>query len=227
MAEDLVGMKARIALEIRRDDLTTEIAAAITTAISQYQKERFRFSDITPLAPPTFATVADRNVYDAADNANIGSMFYIEAINVLIGTTLEMMQRETPEDILLLNQEGASESGQPESWAYQGNSIIIYPTPNQAYTLYLVGHILIAAPLADDTAGNKWMTYANGELLIRSRAKFELATHVTRNEKMAVAMSPDPPAPGSPMGATYRAFCALKGEGNRIVARGRVRSMQF
>lgn len=225
MANDLAAMVARITRELRRDDLDVEIREAITTAITAYQSERFRFSDISPLAPPDFNTVANRNVYTSADNANIGSIFYIEYFNVLIGTTLQKVERQTPEEITLMNQSGNIQLGQPEAFCYQGNSIVLYPTPNQAYQMTVAGHILVAAPAADDTAGNKWMT--DGELLIRSRAKFEIATHVTRNEKMAAAMAPDPPGGGTIMGATYRAFCVLKGDANRALSRGRVKSMQW
>lgn len=40
----LTVMKARIATELRRDDLTTEIAAAISSAISAYKYDRFNFN---------------------------------------------------------------------------------------------------------------------------------------------------------------------------------------
>jgi hypothetical protein len=65
----------------------------------------------------------------------------------------------------------------------------------------------------------------DGEQLIRSRVKFEIATHVTRNVKMAAMMSPDPET--RPIGATYRAWRALKGEANRLASRGRVEPMQW
>lgn len=44
MADTLTDMKSRIASELRRDDLTSDIADAITSAINVYKYERFSFN---------------------------------------------------------------------------------------------------------------------------------------------------------------------------------------
>lgn len=222
----LGDMKTRIARELRRDDLTTDIAAAITTAISEYQKERFRFSDIDATTPPTFATVNGQTVYGFAASPFISQSFYVDYLLVEIGGTLEEIDRRTPIDIRLLNQTNGSQMGQPQAWAYEGNSILLYPTPNQAYTLTIGAHRLVPEPANDVEAGNVWMNEA--ELLIRSRAKYEIATHRTLNAELALAMSPNEPAPGVTTGhATYWAYKSLKGASNRMVGRGRVKPMWF
>lgn len=231
MANDLAAMVARIAAEIARPDLAgvapiagspnaNAIRNAITTAISEYQKQRFRFSDINPGVPTTFVTVAGRSVYSISDNPNIASVYFIDYLNIVLGNTLQELGRVTPEE-QHLNIQLFNQSGFPSSYAYEGNSLILYPVPDQVYTLYLGGHILVAAPAADTEAGNPWMTTA--ELLIRSRAKYEIATHVTRNPTMAAAMSPDP----NENGQAYRAWKSLKAEGNKITGRSKVRAMQF
>lgn len=231
MANDLTAMVARIAAETARPDLAlaaptagnpngAAIRNAITTAITEYQKQRFRFSDINPGVPTTFNTVASQSVYSISDNANIASIFYIEYLNLALGNTIQQLQRVTPEtqhlNIQLFNQKGF-----PSSYAYEGNSVILYPVPDIIYTLYLGGHILVAAPASDSEVGNKWMTDA--ELLIRSRAKYEIAVHVTRNPSMAAAMSPD----AGENGQAYRAFKSLKSEGNKATGRGKIKSMNF
>lgn len=224
-------MKERIASELARPDITStdaRIAAAINTAIDVYQKDRFRFSDmLDPSAPPSFNTVALQTVYGSATSAFISESYAIDYLNVMIGSTLEKLPQKTPEEVRLLLQESSSDQGQPECWAYEGNSIIIYPAPNQVYTFYMGVHRKVAAPASDAETGNPWMV--DGELLIRSRAKFELALHVTRNEKMQEAMSPIPPPPGySGSGhASYYAFQQLKGVANRVTGRGRMRPMPF
>lgn len=223
-------MKARIATEIARPDITSSdarIAAAINTAIAEYQKERFAFSDMAdPSAPPSFNTVANQTVYGSAASAFINESFHIDYLNVLIGTTLEMLPRRTPEEVRLLLQSGNVQQGQPECWAFEGQSILIYPSPNQAYTIYMGVHRRVAAPASDVEASNPWMNDA--ELLIRCRSKYELALHVTRNKQMQDDMSPLPPPPGVKTGhATYYAFQSLKGAGNRVTGRGRVRPMPF
>lgn len=196
------------------------IRNAITTAISEYQKERFRFSDINPGVPTSFVTVPGQSVYTVAANAQIASMYFIEYINIVIGATLQELGRVTPER-QHLNIQTNNQNGFPSSFAYEGNSLILYPVPDIVYTLYIGGHLFVAAPATDAETGNPWMTTA--ELLIRCRAKYELSLHVTRNYDMAGKMSPDP----QENGATYRAWKSLKGSGNKITGTGKIRPMRF
>lgn len=227
MPETLAGMIARVGAELRRPDLIAggQVATAINDAIKIYQKERFRFSDAGPSVPPSWNTVAGQWIYGAADNANIPTWFYVEALNVTIGNTTEQLSHYRPEEIYLLNETG-TQSGQPECWAYDGNSVILYPIPSAAWLITMVGHKLVPAPATPDEANNPWMTVA--EQLIRSRAKYEIATHITRNPEMAQDMSPD--ADGNRQGragSTYRAWRSLKGETNKVKGRGRVVAMRF
>lgn len=222
---NLAVMKARIASELARSNLTDQIAAAITTAITEYQKERFRFSDAIPSAPPTFNTVAHQYIYTSADNANISTLYNFDYVHVDIGNTIEYLERWTPAELKMYIQQNTME-GQPSWYAYEGNQLLLAPIPTQAYLITLGIFRNVAAPASDIETDNPWMTV--GELLIRSRAKFEIATHVTRNPAMVTAMSPDPPSQnGGTSGATWRAYRSLKGEANRATGRGRIRPMQF
>ena len=224
MANDLATMKSRIASEIARSDLTTQIASAINDAILIYQKERFRFSESTPSAPKTFVTVANQYIYTSSDLGVIGTLEKIDYVLVNIGSTRVKLLRQPPENIKIYNQLGTM-SGQPMWYGYEGNQLIIGPVPSIAYTIEVCGFFIVAAPVNDSEANNPWMIDA--ERLIRARAKFELATHVTRNPTMAAAMSPDAPAPGEKPGAAYREWRDLKGEANRLTRTGRVQPMQF
>ena len=227
MAGTLQDMITRVGAELRRPDLVAsgQVATAINDAIKIYQKERFRFSDAGPSTPPTFNTVAGQWIYASADNANIPTWFYVEDLNVTIGNTTVELSHYRPEEIYLLNQNG-TQSGQPECWAYDGNSVILYPIPSAAWMITMVGHVLVPAPATTVETNNPWMTVA--EQLIRSRAKYEIALHVTRNPEMAQDMSPD--ADGGRQGkagATYRAWRSLKGETNKVKGRGRIVAMRF
>ncbi len=213
----LGAMKARIALEIARTNLSGPIADAINDAIAIYQKQRFRFSETTPLSPPTFNTVATRDIYTSADNANIGTMFFIDYIDMQLSGQVYTLERADPNDLITYNQTGTSQ-GFPSFFAIQGNQLILSPVPDKAYPITLAGHIVVPAPPDDTTTGNPWMN--DGERLIRSRAKYEIAVNVTRNADMAAAMSPD-------NGATYRAWRELKGEANLFLSRGQMRPTQF
>jgi hypothetical protein len=228
---NLQDMITRIATEIRRPllatpaDMTSPIAKAILDAIAIYQKDRFRISDIDPSVPPSFNTAQGKFVYTVSDNANIATIYAIDALNVYVGSTAEPMTKRTPEEIYLLNQQN-QQSGQPTDYAYVGNKIILYPIPSGVWPIFLIGHVQIAAPASLTEANNPWMNWA--EQLIRCHAKYEIATHVTRNPTMASAMSPDPDGgPNGKPGETWRAWRRLKNETNKITGRGRVRAMQW
>lgn len=224
MADDLTAMLDRIADELARSDLTSQIRLAVTDAIKVYQKERFRFSDITPSAPPTFNTVAGRYIYTSADNANIGSTLKIDNVNAVVGASLQPLVPDTPENIVLFN-EASNNLGWPSRYSYEGNQLLLSPIPDTAYLIKLRLFMFVPAPASDGEAANPWMTDA--ELLIRSRAKYEIAVHVTRNASMAAAMSPDEPSGGQQPGASYRAWQMLKRETNRVTGNRRIRAMQF
>lgn len=223
----LAVMKQRIARDLARPDFTSssqDIADAITTAITQYQNTRFRFSDTIPNDPPTFNTVAGRYIYTSADNANISTLMKIDYVLIQIGNIQQGLSRTSAEAVKLYNQTTTMQ-GQPSSYAYEGNQLLLAAIPSQVWTITLGLFRNILAPANDAEADNPWMTDA--ELLIRSRAKYEIAVHRTRNPIMAAAMSPDKPAIGQPTGATYAAWSTLKAEANRTHSVGRVRPMRM
>lgn len=223
----LEDMITRIAAEIRRPLLASNgtIEAAIRTAIAVYQKDRFRISDIDPSVPTTFNTVVGQWVYSISDNENIGTIFRIEYLNVYIGSTAQKMTVRTPEEIHLLNQQN-QQSGQPTDFAYEGNKIIIYPIPSGIWQIFIGGHLLVPAPTESAEPNNPWMNW--GEQLIRCHAKYEIATHITRNPTMASAMSPDADGgPNGKPGETWRAWRRMKNETNKIKSTRGIRAMRF
>lgn len=221
----LALLKARIASELARSDLTTQIADAINDAIAYYQTEMFRFSSTNPITPTTFNTVNGEYRYGPGTIPFLSSLMHVAFLNVTIGATLQEVQRVTPEEVYLAQQIGTT-GGQPETWALEGETLIFYPTPNQAYPITLVsGNLAYPAPASDGETGNRWML--DGEPLIRSYAKYQIATHVTRNTALARAMSPDPHEDGLPDGEAYRAFKKMKGEANRLMGTGRIRPMRW
>lgn len=217
------AMVAQIVFELgRRTDLqATVVPKAINDAISIYQKDRFRFNENQPLTPFLLNTVANKYIYTAADDARIAQLYKIDYINYLLGSTNNWMGRDVPEAVYLATIAGTS-SGPPSFWAYDGDSIAIYPQPNQVYQLTIGGYWAYPGPtdLVGDIT-NPWMNAA--ERLIRSRAKYEIALHVTRNKDMQAAMSPVVDSGG----ASDVYYKELKSEANKIRGTSRVRAMKF
>lgn len=235
MAGTQADMKARIASELVRSDLTADIANAITDAIAYYQNDRFRFMEPSIGIEPTFQTVASQMTYDKTTplsgtvypflNATIGNLFAIDYLTYILAGIVFTIERNDALSVKIGNQNFLLQ-GQPQEFCYVGNALTVYPVPNTAYPVSIMGQLFVGAPANDTEAGNPWMTDA--EPLIRSYAKYIIAKHKTRNAAMMQAMSPDPPSEnGGVVGEAYRHWQNLKSVNNRIISRGRVKPMQF
>jgi hypothetical protein len=89
------------------------------------------------------------------------------------------------------------------------------------FPITIGGYMQVDGPTSGSDTTNVWMNTA--ERLIRSRAKYEIALHYTRNKYLITAMSPD----AGSGGASERYYNELKGEANKIRGTSRVRPMAF
>jgi hypothetical protein len=205
----LAVMKARIVREIRRSNIDTDIAAAITTAIEQYQSERWYFNETRDF---TFATVANQEVYDSDDDADLANIIKFDHVNWVQSANAFPLDPISPERIEYLNAAGTF-TGDPQGYCWYGEQFRIYPIPSAVYTIRISCVKKVAAPASDGEASNRWMTDA--ELLIRCRAKYELYTHVLLNAEASAYF--DPERDGSP---THSAYTTLKLRTNRQTQQG-------
>lgn len=204
-------MKDKIADQINRTDLTTQIAECISDAIKFYQPHRFIFSEGRDT---TLSTVANQEFYTSTDDPLIGTLYAFDYITITIGTAKFDLPRYQPEDIEVLTQSG-TQMGQPQCYSYYNYQLRLYPVPNTVYPLTIAAHQLIAAPAADTTTGNNWMTDA--EKLIRCRARYELALNYTFDEKEMQFMT----------AAVTEAYDELKARTNQLAGTGEVRPTRF
>lgn len=211
MANSQGTMKTRIADELARSDLTSQIALAITDAIGFYQNERFAFNESRDI---TFTTVAGQEFYGAAANAAIPNMFSFDYLILYLGSIPWPVRRRTPFEVELLNNNGLV-TGQPYNYAWYNKQIRLGPVPSDVFTMRVAGRITFAAPSDDNDTSNPWMNDA--EKLIRSRAKYELALNVIRDADLAQIQAAQ----------TQEAFDQLKGLANRLTATGNIAPTQF
>lgn len=204
-------MKARIADELARGDLTSQIAYAITDAIERYQSERMWFNESRDV---TFSTVASQEYYTSSDHELIPNIYTIDYVVMTVGGSVHSLTRSIPEQIEALSDNGA-QTGEPSSYAYFQKKIRLYPVPDQVYTVRVAGHVKVAAPASDDEADNVWMTDA--ERLIRARAKYNIALDVMRDQGIAQSQA----------AAVNEAFEQLKGRTNRQVGTGIISATCF
>jgi hypothetical protein len=178
-------LKARIADDLARSDLTSQIANEINSAITFYQEERFFFAENRT---KTFDTVSGRASYTTDDDADIPLMREVDAVFCTDGNGQQWtLDRDTPENLQALIGDAGAMTGQPYSYARFDDGFLIYPIPDGVYTILPMGHIEVDAPSADDETGNPWMTKAFE--LIRCRAKAMLYTHVLKDLAQAQTMS--------------------------------------
>jgi hypothetical protein len=175
-------MRARIADDLARPDLTNQIADAINDAIAHYASTRFYFTETRTAA---FLTLAGQSYYSASDDPDIPDMYQIDDVQITVAGNVYSLDREDATQLEQLIGSTAS-SGDPLSWAWADRGILLYPIPSAIRTIRLIGGIKRAAP-TDDTPGNVWMTEAFE--LIRAHAKLLLAVHVTNDDGLAQRMS--------------------------------------
>lgn len=206
-------MKARIADELARSDLTSQVAYAITDAIERYQPDRFWFNESRLV---TLNTVAGTEFYTAltGDVSHIKDVYDIDHMTIAIGGALRTLDWIEPLDAEL-DSDGGSWTGQPHSYTIFDNKLRFVPVPNDAWTVRIAGHIKRAAPVSDDEANNVWMVEA--ERLIRARAKYNLALDVLRDTELAQTMA----------AAVTEAYDQLKGRTALHVGTGRIRSSDW
>lgn len=179
----LATMKTRIATELRRSDLSTQIAEAINTAIQAYEHERWYLNESRE---NTFTTVAAQPDYDETDAAFIGAISKIDYLFVLIGDQPFELLNETMKFVEDANTNNTFQ-GQPAWYAFYDEKFWLYPVPNEAWEVRVGAVYETAAPLTDGELNNFWMNKA--ERLIRSRAKYEIYTHVLFNLERAQVMA--------------------------------------
>lgn len=164
----LAILKARIADELLRTDLTSQIGYAIADAVALYQKRRFRFTQHRS----TFATVAGTEFYAAPTIPS--DIVQIDSLRLTVNGR-QVVMTEWGYGELEAIATTTNTQAQPVAWAWYADQIRLYPVPDAAYTVTLSYQRAIAAPTLD-TDSNVWTTDAAN--LIRHAAKRIIATDV-------------------------------------------------
>lgn len=172
-------LKAEIADDLARSDLTDAIANSISKAIRYYQSRHFYFNETRD---KTFTTVADQVWYSGTDDADIPLFTDIDFMHITIGTTRYTLTHR-PIAIFELLTDGNASSGQPYNYTYYNRSIGLFVPPDQAYTVRFIGAYMTTAPASDSETDNPWMVEAYD--LIRSRAVSDIARRKLRDRDLA------------------------------------------
>ena len=207
----LTALKARIADDIARSDLTSQIANAISDSITYYKNKRFYFNETRSA---TFATVDGQSSYSSSDDADIPLFNELDEVFLETSTSKFRLRRRDPKEVEFLLDPTASE-GQPTEYSYFARNFRLYPTPDAVYTIRPMGFIEVAAPATDDEADNVWMV--NCFELLRCHAKVLLYIHVIKSTEQAALFSE----------AERAALAVLRQAGGQRMGIGRIESTDF
>ncbi|HBF53304.1 MAG TPA: hypothetical protein DEA80_14485 [Afipia sp.] len=176
----LSDLKGRIATDLTRDDLSDQIANAVSDAIKYYERQRFWFNTTRNL---TFNTVANQTAYTAADLAQIPNLVRIDAIYLTQGSSIFALDRYEANEFEIL-ENGSTGPGKPDAFTYVDQAIRLWPKPNAVYAMRI--HALYRLATLADGEENAWTDTA--EELIRSHAKMLLFMDVLEDDEGAARM---------------------------------------
>jgi hypothetical protein len=160
------ALKTRVADELNRSDLTSQIETAIQRAIEYYARERFDFNE----GRSTAATVADAQYVDFPSGLRV-----IDEVLATVGATSYPMRHIEFDEMEIWH--GATLTvGQPLDYAVRKRQFRIYPTPNQAYTLTITG-IYDEPALSADGDTNSWCTDLAQDVIV-ARAKYTISRDI-------------------------------------------------
>ncbi len=174
---DYGTMQQRIADELARSDLGSQIRNAIQSSIRKYERKRFYFNETTG----DFTLSVGQYIYTESDFGPIGTLVDIDDLKITVsGTTYLLDER----DYSYLNALDVSLTvGDPTDFAYYSRRIWLYPLPNVA-RIITMSYVEKAATLSANSDTNYWMTDA--EALIREEAKADIYANVIRKPDSAV-----------------------------------------
>lgn len=167
-------MKARIADDLARTDLTSNIATAILDAIKHYERKRFYWNE----AIASFSTVVGQEWYSSTDASWIPNIVELDSLRISISGRPWPLAAKTMDDMEFLTA-GTATNGDPSAYCYYRQQIRLYPVPNQVRTMS-AAYVQRFTTLSADSDTNAWMT--DGEALIRTRAKILLWEDTIRGD---------------------------------------------
>jgi len=182
-------LKTTIADEIVRDDLSSQIGRAITTAISLWASRRFVFNEkryaLTTVASQEYYPMSSLTNTDGSAIATGETLIEIDSFTLTYGNEPYTLDDRTQQ--WLDREQSATFTGQPNSYGIFADQIRLSPIPAGAYPCVISGLAELGA-LSSDADSNAWMT--NGEALIRAQAKILLYRDIVRDME-GVALAKD------------------------------------
>lgn len=174
MADDYGSMQTRIADELARSDLTSQIKLAILTAIKYYEREPFYFNQTSVTVP----SVANTQNYALPSDFSL-----MKRMTLTVSTTSVFSVDPFPWEWIRQMTTMTTLIGQPTKYGIFGQQFYVYPIPDLSTYTFTEYYWQKFPALSASGDTNAWMV--DGEELIRCRAKWDLLTNVIRDPEEA------------------------------------------
>ena len=177
MADDYGTMQTRIANELNRSDLTTNIQDAIKSALAFYANKRFYFNEGR----------ATRYTNDGTQAYSLPTDF-VDVDKVMLEVTNSYNYPLHPRTYswLLEHQSNDTWSNRPTDYAIFNDQLFLYPIPDDSYEITLV-YQKEYHDVSASTDTNPFLEIRGGEELIRTHAKIDLMENVIRGDSIKEA----------------------------------------
>lgn len=182
-------MKTRIADEIVRDDLSSQIGAAIITAVSLWAPTRFGFNEkrysLTTVASTEYYAMSTLTNTDASATATGEKLLEVDSFTLTYSNQPYPLDQQTQQWMDREQANASQYTGQPCAYAIFSDEFRLHPIPDAAYACTISGLAQLGT-LSAEGDSNAWMT--EGEALIRAQAKILIYRDVVRDtEGLAIA----------------------------------------
>jgi len=204
-------IETEIADDLARTDLTSQITAAVNTAIRSYRFERLGFNEAYKVTA-TLSTSAE-----VMTLASISVRFRkLDRLRIVraAGDYLDLYHRDYD---WIMSRQDVRVVCQPAEYAVYNNAIHFDSMADQDYTIYLDGIKELGNASASYSAGDTSAWFNDGRELIRHRAKRELYANVLKDMELAAAAG----------AAEKEAHRIIKAELGEQISTGFIRPTEF
>lgn len=162
------------------NDYVEQVQRCVFEALRFCERESFYFNETRD---EMFQTRAGEAVYGKADNRHISDSIRIsEVYLVLDGSNIGLMKKK-------IAKAEANEVGQPTSYSYYNKELLLYPTPNDVYTIRMVLTPMRLDEIRNINDYHPWFT--DGFDLLKARAKYEFFKNIAHDMEQASIASGD------------------------------------
>ncbi len=173
MSSTFLQMQQRIADDIDRSDLSTQVKKSINRAIIYFQTEPFWFKEEST----SFSAVSGQEEYTMGTGGVPTDIEMIDIMERQYSGDKTTMTEITPFE--LEAKQSGDATGIPDEYAQYENKFKLYPIPNQSGITILLKYTKNYAELSADADTNDWLVYA--EDLIEARARWWLNLRVIKD----------------------------------------------